>query len=409
MKYVIVGNSAAGISAAETIRELDQDSEVCIISDEEIPFYSKCLTSYYIAGDIDAEDMILRSEEFYDSLDIEGRLGNKVIRVNPEGKEVILDTEEKISFDKLLIATGGSPVNPKIEGIDNQGVFTLRTYEDAIEIAERAEGATKAVVVGGGFVGMKTATALSKQGLDVEVVELENKLLGYMIDETANEIIKEKLKENGIEVFNGQSVTRINGSNEVESVVLDNGEKIDCDMAVVSVGVESNTDLVAGTDIEVNRGIIVDNKMLSNHDDIYAAGDVAEVYDIVKQERTVNALWPLAIKQGKIAGANMVGDDCEYAGSMSMNSIDFFDLFVISVGMIDAGDNSEVLTKQKGDSWYRKFILKDNILKGAIFVNQVEKAGIARSLIENEVNLRNHKENLLNGDFSFYKNLDKKQ
>lgn len=405
MKYVIVGNSAAGVNAAETIRELDQDNEIVIISEEEGPFYSRCLTSYYIARDIEAEDMVLRSDEFYNDLNIEGRFGTKVREVNPETKDLVLDTEETVTFDKLLIATGGSPVKPGIEGSDTEGVFTLRTYEDAERIVEKTAEANKAVVVGGGFVGMKAATALNKRGLDVEVVELEDKLLGHMIDEPTNKIIENKLKKNGIKVTTDQSVAEVKSNNGVESVILENGSELECDLVIISVGVTPNTELVAETDIEVNEGIVVNNKMLTNYGDIYAAGDVVEAYDVVEKENKVNALWPLAVKQGKVAGANMAGQDCKYDGGTPMNAIDFFGLFVISVGITEPEGNYEILAENKEDDRYRKLVLKDNVLKGAIYIDQVEKAGIARSLIENEVDLTNYKDALLADDFSFYKSI----
>ncbi|NPV54281.1 MAG: NAD(P)/FAD-dependent oxidoreductase [Firmicutes bacterium] len=461
-RHVIIGNSAAGVSAAETIRRLDPEASITIISDEPHPFYSRCLTSYYIAGAISEGDMCLRGPGYYSEMGFEAMLGRRAVRIDPEARMVFLKDEfdadagdcredyagVRVPYDRLLIATGGNAKLPDIPGAHLDGVFVLRTWNDANRILARASRSKKAVIVGGGLVGMKVAHALYERGLAVHMLVSSGRVLSQMVDDEAGEMLRDHLEKHGLVIETRADVAEITGSTgssgrgSVEGVVTNTGRRIECQMVVTGKGVEPNIGLALGAGIETNRGILVDSRMRTSVPDIYAAGDVAEGYDVAHEGPRVNALWTQAVEQGKVAGSNMAGREREYAGGIGMNSLELFGVPVISMGITSprvqpgpgssgqvggrpggqpggqavghtrehagpadrGGQGFEVLSLRKPGNWYRKLVLKDGMIKGAIFVGGVEKAGVVLALIKKRVNVNasgDAKYRILHDDFTF--------
>ncbi len=398
--YLIIGNSAGGIGAAEAIREVDNAGPIVIVSDEPYPTYSRPLISEYLAGERSIEGMLFRPAEFYRRNNISPVLGKKVNRLRLESHVAELDSGERIVWKKLLLAPGGTPIVPKIAGIGKKGVFTFTTLDDAKAIHEFLGKARRAVVIGGGLIGISVTEALVKRGLDVTVIEMKERILNTILDEQASLIAEETLEKNGVRLITGQTVAEIPGQSLPDGVVLDDGETIACDLVVVAIGVSPRTELAAGTKIEVNRGIVVDRYMATSHPDVYSCGDAAEAYDFVYGTNRVIPIWPNAYLGGRIAGYNMAGVPTEYPGGTAANSLNYFGMDIVAAGMVTLTDSSshEVLSKQK-DNTYQKVVLKDDLVMGLVFVGDIEKSGIVFGLMKDRVNVGSFKQELLADDF----------
>lgn len=380
MHYVIIGNSAAGIFAAETIRGLDPAGKITMISKENNIPYSRCLTSYYIGKEIDEDRIYIRNPNFYVETGIEF-IAQNVEQVDDQKKCIILQSGEVIHYDKLLIATGSSPAMLPIEGRELEGVFQLRTLEDARKIIDYSPKVKEAVVNGAGLVGLKGAHALHQLGIKVTIV-VNSRIMSRSIDATTGSMITEFLERDGYQVIYNHKLTKILGENKVEGILLNSGKEIPCQMVLEAAGVRPNTSLVLKSGVKVNKGIIVDQQMQTSVQDIYAAGDVVETYDLVWKDNRINALWPHATAQGIIAGSNMAGAERYYDGSIGLNSVSFSGVGVVSAGMIDVPKGEgKILSFSDNASCYRKFIMKEDRLVGMILVGDIEGAGILTSLI----------------------------
>ncbi|MDY6856112.1 MAG: FAD-dependent oxidoreductase [Thermodesulfobacteriota bacterium] len=401
MSYIIIGNSAAGVSAAETIRDIDRTSPISLISDEPHGFYSKSLLPDLISGKISQEKTLLRNESFYKDLGIEAILGEKVERISPKKNSVTLCNGKEIEYDKLLIATGVSP-KVMIE-IDKEAdnFYMVRTLEDAIALREAALKAKRATVIGAGLIGLKIAAALHSLGLDITVLGKYEILLPRVMDATAGEILKELFEDNGVKVFTKVKVSGVNA----DSVQLSDDRSIASDIVVMATGVKPNIDLLEGTEIAINQGIITDAHMRTNLENIYAAGDIVEDKDILGQEKGfLNPIWPKAVLQGRIAGTNMAGRKREFTGSMMMNSIEFFNTPLISAGIIQHGQGrfkDEIITFNKQDKIYQKLIFEKDRLKGAVLLGKIDKAGVITNLIREQRDISSMRGKLLSESFGY--------
>jgi NAD(P)H-nitrite reductase large subunit len=405
-KYVIVGASAAGIGAVEAIREVDPVGTVTVISDEHCPQYSRPMISDLVSGKANFDKMMCREDQFWQKNDVQALTGRTAVSLNLSDKWVALDKGDHINFEKLLIATGGKPFVPKIEGAEKQGVFTFTTVSDAESLAAKIETARNAVVIGGGLIGVSVTEALVKRGLKVTMVELKDKILSLILDPTASQMVENVIRNAGVTIATGQTVKRILGKpeddNVVGSAVLTDGEQVQCDLVIIAIGVIPRMELVSGTDVKTNRGIIVDDFMRTNVPDVYASGDVAEAYDFILGENRLLPLWPLAQQQGKVAGYNMAGKKAEYPGGTAMSALKYFGIPIISIGTTNPreDDTYEILIKHEPDrTLYKKIVLKDSIIVGLTLVNDIEKAGVLFHLMKNGVNVKKYKQELLSEEF----------
>jgi len=405
-KYVIVGASAAGIGAVEAIREVDPVGTITVISEELCPQYSRPMISDFISGKATLEKMKCRDDHFWEKNEVQALTGRTAVRLNLADRYVELDGGDRVNFEKLLLATGGKPFIPKIEDADKEGVFTFNTFSDAERLATKTENAKRAVVIGAGLIGVSVAEALTKRGLEVTMVELKDKILSLILDPTASEIVENVIKKAGVTIITGQTVQRIFGKPEDDSVVgdvvLTNGDQVPCDLVIIAIGVIPRMELVAGTDLKTNRGIIVNRFMHTNVPDVYASGDVAEAYDFVLNENRPLPLWPLAQLEGRVAGYNMAGKKTDYPGGTSMSALKYFGIPIISVGIANPKEDGtyEILVKHDSEkNLYKKLVLKDNVIVGMIFVNDIERAGIIFHLMKNCVNVKKFKQELISENF----------
>ncbi|MBN1913574.1 MAG: NAD(P)/FAD-dependent oxidoreductase [Candidatus Omnitrophica bacterium] len=404
-KFVIIGNSAAGISAAEEIRRRDKDAAITMISSEDYTAYCRCLISYYLAKDIKEEKIVLRPQSFYKDNNIELILDKEVTRVDPKKNRIICADKKQVEYDALLIASGASPKFPDIKGVKRKGVFGFRTIKDIREIESLLTVAKAACVLGGGLVGLKAAYALKKRGLEVKVIIKSQHVLSQVLDAAAAGLVEQQLTGNAIELIKGHDAIEIIGEGDVRAVKLDSGKALESGLIIVAKGVAANMNLVRESGIALNQGILVNDMLATNIPNIYAAGDVTESLDITLNKPNVNALWPVAVEQGRIAGANIAQAGLKYDGSLGMNSIEFFGLPVVSLGVYktDANDPSyEVLQKSDpGQKVYKKFVIKDNVLIGAILAGKIHNSGIFLRLMREKINILSVKERFFADDFGY--------
>jgi NAD(P)H-nitrite reductase large subunit len=404
--YLIIGNSAAAMGAVEGIRRNDPDRPITVVAREPHHTYSRPLISYLLAGEVDEEQMMYRPEDFYEKNNVTPLLGVTAEGVDSDRKIVGTDTGEELAYENLLVATGGSPIlPPKVEGMDANGVFTFTTWEDANEIEEfiEAEGVENAVVVGGGLIGLKSMEALVNRDIHTTLVELADQVLNSTFDETASEMAQEAMEAAGVDVRCSTTVQSINQKNgKVDGATLRCGTDVPCSLVIFAIGVLPNTDLLEGTEAEVDRGIIVDDRMESSLDDVYAAGDVAQARELFSGEKRAIPILPNAYRQGLIAGMNMADGSREYEGGLAMNSVDVFGLPTISIGVTapDDPENYEIMTDMDTEKpIYRKIVLRDNRIVGAIFIGDIDRAGIITGLARQQIDVTDFKDRLLTDDF----------
>src|SRR3989338_3948023 len=401
---VIIGNSAAGISCAEAVRKYEKQLKITIISKEDYTGYNRSLLSYFLAGDIKEERLIYRPKKFYQENDIELLLNKKVTQVIPKKNQLLLEDKTRIDYDVLLLASGSSPKFPEgIKGIQKKGVFGFRPIEDARGMLELVPIAHTACILGGGLIGLKAAYGLKKRNLEVKVIVRSPQVLSQVLDKESALLFGKRLGEHGIEILSGSDVQEVIGNGDCKAVKLDSGKVIAANLVVVGKGVKPNTELIQDSGIRFEEGVLVDEYMKTNIQNIYAAGDIAQAYDAILEEAAVNALWPNAVEQGIIAAENILGKNKKYAGSIAMNSVEFFGLPVISFGITrPAGDGyEEILSRDLRQNIYKKVVLKNNVIKGAIFVNKIENIGVLLKLARSKADVSSIKGKLLDPDFNF--------
>ncbi|MBM4349816.1 MAG: NAD(P)/FAD-dependent oxidoreductase [Deltaproteobacteria bacterium] len=408
MRYVIIGGSAAAISAIEAIRSIDRDSPIDLFSDEATPLFSRVLLPYYIAEELSKPLLNFRSADFFEQTRVVPHLGVRVQQISPNSKTVQTQNGDAHSFDKVLLATGGNPIIPPIPGIDKEGVSPLKTMADAERIYNLK--GKKAVVIGAGSVGVESCISLKRRGMEVTLLEQLGHVLPTVFDEEAASIIRKRIEDLGIKTITGEKAIQFTGNGHVKSVVTDSRE-IECDMAVVAVGVRPAIGLAQTAGIEIGSlgGIKVNGRMMTSVPDIYAAGDVTETYDITRDSSWINAIWPCAVEQGRFAGLNMAGREALYEGSFRRNSIgNFIGVPAISMGLTQAetcssceGGEAFQEIKRRTKDTYKKLILKNGRLVGAILVGQTQKAGLFFILLKKRIDVSDYISILMSRDINF--------
>ncbi len=404
-KYLIIGNSAAGIGAVEGIRKNDKNGKIIVITREKHASYSRPFIVNYAGKKTPFDKIVFNNAKYLENFVADVWYEKEVKRINARKNEVELFSNEMIHYEKLLIATGGKPIQPPIKGDDLKQVITFMTLGDAEKMREYANQTNRVVVLGGGLIGLKATGALVDLGVPVVMVELADFILSRVIDERSSQMMKEQLEKRGVTVKTKNTVEEILGKRDkVTGVRLNDGTEIECGLVVIAIGVLPNTDFVDKKEIKVNRGIVVDDSLQTSVANIYAAGDVAEAVDIVTGEKAVIAIWPIARKQGYYAGLNMSGARKKYQGGLVENVLEFNDMPVISYGIVNVNSTDkkyEVLVDDTKKGEYIKLVLKGKNLVGAVLVNNLRGPGIYRDLIINKVDISTVKEHLLKEDFSW--------
>ena len=390
MHFVIIGNSAAGLAGAETIRRLQTQSPITIISDEPYPAYCRPLLTYLLGGSIAEKDLWLKAADYYQRWQFNPVLGKRVTGVDPAAKVVRLDAGETISYDRLLVASGARPTLPDIPGDDLPGVFTVRTLEHFKAMRQMLRPEMRIAVIGSGLVGIKTAQALAQRGHDVTLVARKSQVLSNLLDASAADLLHQALTEAGVKLsFHSIPAALSPEQGRLKSVVLTDGSEIPADMAIIGIGVIPNTEFLSGAGLNNPHGLQIDEQLRTTREDIYAAGDCVQPFDRLSGAKTYFAIWPAAVEQGRLAGANMAGHVRTYGGLLPQNTLYVGNTRVIAGGQIrPAADTCEVyLHHDQASRSYRRLVVQDGRLVGVILVGQVEDAGVYLNLIYNRTPL----------------------
>jgi NAD(P)H-nitrite reductase large subunit len=394
------------MGAIEAIREVDPLGDITLISEEICPYYSRPMISDLVSGKADFSKMKCRDDDFWKKNKVSAIIDQKAISLDLLEKQITMEKEGSIKYEKLLIATGGKPFIPKILGCDKEGVYSFTTLSDATLLKNKIEKSKNVIVVGGGLIGVSVTEALVNRGLKVTMVELKDSILSLILDIKASKMFQKQIEEAGVTILTGQTIKEIIGQPDNERIVggvkLTTGEKVHCDLIIIAIGVIPRKDITNNTNLKTNRGILVDRRMQTNISDVYAGGDVAEAYDFLFEENRILPLWPLAYQEGKIAGYNMAGKKVIYSGGTAMSSLKYFNMPIISFGITNPKETHdfEILTKTIPEKKiYKKILLKNNKIVGLTFVNDIKKAGVFFQLLRKSVTVRRFKQNLLSEEF----------
>ena len=396
MKHVIVGNGVAGVTAAQGIVRADPEAEVHIFGAEPYPYYRRPLLWEFIAGQIEQDDLYFRPAAWYAERGIQLHLGVQVTALDPAAHRLTLADDSHVDYDRLLLATGGRSFIPPCEGTDKDGVFTLRTLDDALAIKAYARQASTALVIGGGLLGLETARALHTAGLDVTVVEFFPYLLPRQLDQEGAEVLQSLLETQGLEVVTGATTQAVLGEVCADCIRLKDTRVIEGDLVIFSTGIRSEAKLAQAAGLEVKRGIVVDGHLQTSAEDVFAAGDAAEF------EGRVYGIIPPAIDQARVAAANMVTPgSATYSGSMPATTLKVAGAELTSLGesVAEGDEYTHLRHTDHAGGQYRKLVLQDGRMVGAIFLNDPTRVRPATQLMEREVDVSAHADRLLDDDF----------
>ncbi len=384
LHQVIIGASAAGLEAVEAIRRVDKECPITVVSKEPMPLYSRVGLTHFISREVGYDGMQMRDDGYFDRMNVRGLLGVAALSVDAKAHRVRLSNGENLAYDNLLVASGSHAFTPPIPGTDLKGIYPCITNVDAKQIDEAIPRVTEAAVIGAGLIGIQAVDALARRGLKTTVIEMMPYLMPAMADEASARIVEDELRETGLTVRCGAKATEIVGRNgHVSGVKVESGEVVPCQLLVMAAGVVPNIDFLHGTGVTINHGVVVDANQRTNVEEIYAAGDVAETIDMFSGERVVNAIWPEALNQGRIAGLNMAGTVAAYEGSMAMNVTAVLHIPVASIGVWNPKDHRYQIREIRDDRhrMYRKLVFDGDQLVGAMLIGRYEDSGILHNMI----------------------------
>ncbi len=382
INIVIIGNSAAALSALESLRSHDPYSRITLISKEEGPAYSRVLLPYYLRKKVPYSNLFIRSPEYYRLMKVETHFGNPVRQIDIHLGILRLEDGTVIDYDRLLIATGACPVMPRIHNLAGPGVFHLWTLRDAENIEPLLCPGKRALILGSGFVALQAAWAAKSRGLDVTIFELMQRIMPKALDEQGARVLHRRIAGYGVDVYTGIITEGIDRKRGGGIKVFPKGyPSLDADIIIVAAGVHPNIEFIENTGIEMDRGILVGQGMESSVQGIYAAGDVASGPTFLGEAHAVHALWPTAVEHGKIAGANMAGKESVYRGSLNMNVAEMFGITVASMGLFQyEKDLEEYQHSNPGNGTYLKVLLRNRKPVGAVLLGSPEDVNIFGAL-----------------------------
>lgn len=375
---IIIGGGPAATNAAITIREFDRGtSKITLVCDE--PAHSRMALPYWIAGNIPREHTYTGDDGYFRKLGVDTRIGSRVTAVNAKTKTVKLADGEDLKFDNLLIATGSSPVVPPIPGIDLQGVQPLWTLAHTQRLLEATSALKKPriVFIGAGFIGFIVLNAMFKRGWSLAVVERERQVLPRMLDRAAAAFVQRWLRSRNVDVHVGttaQTITQGKGNTKI--IQLANGSKLEADLVIIATGIKANLDPVAGSGIAVDQGILVNDRMETNCAGVYAAGDVAQGPVLFADKPALHPIQSTAVEHGRVAGANMAGENIRYPGSLLMNVVDVCGLQCASFGAWNDSSAEPTTLANESSLIYRKLLWRGDTLVGAIFTGRSNDLGM---------------------------------
>jgi NAD(P)H-nitrite reductase large subunit len=397
MHCVVVGAGPAGVTACDTLREHDSQCRITLIGGEPEPPYSRMAIPYLMVEKIAEHGTYLRQNDSHYTERLIELVDGPVERVDPQSKRVVLANGSALEYDRLLIATGATPLKPPIPGIDLPGVHNCWTMADTRAIVERAKPGSSVVLIGAGFIGCIILEALVMRKVNLTVLEKAPRMVARMMDEVASELLQSWCESKGVHVHTNEGVTGITQQGDELQLSLDNGHTLTAGLVITAMGVRANTEFLEGSGIEIDRGIVVNAHFQTNFPDIYAAGDVAQGLDFSSGQKQVQAIQPTSVEHGRMAAINMVSDAAvEHNGSLNMNVLDTLGLISSSFGQwmgVDNGEQAVLLDRQ--NYRYLRLEFDGDYLVGASSLGHTQHIGVLRGLIRSRVPLGDWKTRLM--------------
>jgi nitrite reductase (NADH) large subunit len=392
--YLIIGNGVAGTTAAENIRKQDREGNITIVTDEDLPFYWRIQLNEYISGDITEEQLLAKKEDWYRDQNIALKLKTRIVGADAQKKVVVTEDKEELAYDSLLIATGSHSFIPPIKGSEKKGVFSLRDVQDARDISQFAKSAEQVILIGGGLLGLEAGNALRKLGKKIMVVEFFPRLLPRQLDVDGAARLQKIMEGMGFSFRLGAKTQEVTGEDQASGALLEGGETLSGQMIVISAGVRANLELAEPLGLKTDKGVVVDERLQTNQPDIYAAGDVAEFRGMPY------GIWPAAMEQGKIAGANMAGGEATYNGTTMANTLKVVGVDLASAGNIDAENEFESKVATDEDQ-YKKIVLENNQIIGCIMLGDTKGFNEITKMMSEKRDVSQIKDQILSGGFDF--------
>lgn len=400
MQVVIIGGGVAGITSAATIRERSPDAQITVYTDESYPYYSRPRLYDILSGEAQPLDIYGFPPQWYEERKIKVSLNKKVANIETDKKELSLEDGSRVIYDKLLLANGAHAFVPPVQGIEKMGVFSLRSLKDALTIKEYAKKTRKAIVVGGGLLGLEFAASLRKLGQQVDVIEILPRLLPMQLDQDGATFLKQIVGSRGINVMVGVKTEEILGQQGVSGVALNDGRQVSGDLVLFSAGIRSNTSLASQAGIKTNRGVLVDEYLQTSATDVYAAGDIAEF------QGKVYGIIPAALDQAKIAALGMLEKEKHvYSGTIPSNTLKIVGIDLASMGLVnpEGSGYEEIKRLKREEGIYKKIVLQEGIIIGAIVLGETKSVAPLKRLMDQKINVTKHKDSILEDGFDFKK------
>lgn len=410
-KYLIIGGGVAGTTAAETIRQNDQEGRIIIVSDEPHRFYSRIMLSKpnWFLGKIPFEKIYLKTPEFYAENKIELLAGKKAIGVSAADKTAILNDGETISYEKLLLAIGGCARLLTAPGADKKGVYPVRTLDDGKNIIDAVKSAKQAVCVGGGFISFEMADIFRVAGLEVTILLREPYFWANLLDEEAGTMIEDAMTQAGVKILKNDEVQEVLGKDSVEAVLTKNGEQIPCQIVIIGIGLVCPVDGLRLEGVETKRGIIANEYLETTAKDVWAAGDAAEFQDVILEQRMQTGTWANAQTQGRTAGLNMADAKTKFE-LLSSYATSGFGLKIAFVGDARPTPDKEVVKRgSKQSGALGRLFIKNDRLVGAILFNRTDELAPLSKLIVSKADLSQNKNNLADPNFDLKQLLESRK
>lgn len=403
--YLVIGGGVAGTTAAETIRQHDKRGSIAIISDEPHRFYSRLSLSKanFFLEKLPLEKIWLKNEKWYEGEEVTLLASKKATVLDPTRKEITREDGQKIGYEKLLLAVGGTPDKWDAPGSEKPGVFYMRTVDDAQAIMALARRAKRAVIIGGGFIGFEMTEMLKLSGVEVTLIIREAHYWDPVLDQESGQMIEAALEKGGVEVIRNMEAVAVLGEEKVESVQLKNGGEISCDMTLVGIGVSTPADWIKNAGIAVGRGILTNEYLETSALDIWAAGDAAEFNDILLSERIQLGNWVNAQNQGRVAGLNMLGKKTPFR-LVSCYTTRSFGTSLAFVGDVRPLPDRKIIRRGSPEiNSYARLIVSGKRVIGATLVNRTQELAAVTKMIESGIDVSGKLEDLIDPNLNLKK------